>query len=129
MHVIMGATGHIGSELTRLLLTRAEPVTVVVHTEERGRPWLEQAARCVVLDVHDTQRLALVAARELLSSSNLSEPQHVEGPERYSALQVAELLGKMLERRVKRSKCRATNALGCCKSKAFPRPPRARSAA
>jgi uncharacterized protein YbjT (DUF2867 family) len=57
MYVIMGATGHIGSALTRKLLQHKEPVTVIVRSEEKGQQWREQGAEIVVADVLDTKKL------------------------------------------------------------------------
>ncbi|HEY0608188.1 MAG TPA: NmrA family NAD(P)-binding protein [Chitinophaga sp.] len=57
MHIILGATGHIGSTLTRLLLEQKAPVTLVVRHAEKAAKWQQQGARIAVADVLDTQRL------------------------------------------------------------------------
>jgi uncharacterized protein YbjT (DUF2867 family) len=53
----MGATGHIGSALTRKLLQHKEPVTVIVRSEEKGRQWRELGAEVAVADVYDIKSL------------------------------------------------------------------------
>ncbi len=57
MHVIMGATGHIGSSVARRLLDAKQPVTVVLHSEQGAPGYAERGAQVVVADVHDTARL------------------------------------------------------------------------
>ena len=57
MHIILGATGHIGSELARLLLDRGEPVTVVVRNRDTAAAWRARGARSAVADIHDTGAL------------------------------------------------------------------------
>lgn len=57
MYVILGATGHIGSALTRKLLQHKEPVTVIVRSEEKGQQWRSQGAAVAVADVLDTKSL------------------------------------------------------------------------
>jgi uncharacterized protein YbjT (DUF2867 family) len=57
MHIILGATGHIGSALAQLLLTQAQPVTLVLHTAKHEKEWQQRGARTVVADVHDTDTL------------------------------------------------------------------------
>ncbi|QIL78266.1 MULTISPECIES: NmrA family NAD(P)-binding protein [Hymenobacter] len=57
MHIILGATGHIGSALAHLLLARGEPVTLVLHTPDHAPHWQQHGAQTVVADVHDTSAL------------------------------------------------------------------------
>lgn len=57
MHIILGASGHIGSVLTGLLLKQKVPVTVVTRHAEKAAKWQEQGAKVAVADVLDTQRL------------------------------------------------------------------------
>src|ERR1051325_6737007 len=57
MHIILGATGHIGSTLTRLLLEQKAPVTLVVRNAEKAVKWQQQGAQVAIADVLDTQRL------------------------------------------------------------------------
>ncbi len=60
MHVVLGATGHIGSAVARSLLDRGEPVTVVTRSQEKVRPWEADGATAVVVDVHDAEALRAV---------------------------------------------------------------------
>lgn len=63
MHIILGATGHIGSALSRLLLERGEPVTVVTRSEDKRAEWEKRGARVAVLDVADVGALQRVLAQ------------------------------------------------------------------
>ena len=63
MHIILGATGHIGSALSRLLLDRGEPVTVVTRSEDKRAEWEKRGAQVAVLDVSDVAALQRVLAR------------------------------------------------------------------
>jgi uncharacterized protein YbjT (DUF2867 family) len=47
----MGATGHVGSAVTRKLLQHKESVTVIVRNEEKAQTWEEQGAEIAVADV------------------------------------------------------------------------------
>lgn len=57
MNIILGATGHIGSVLTRSLLEQKAPVTAVVRNAEKAAPLQQLGARIEVLDVLDTNKL------------------------------------------------------------------------
>jgi uncharacterized protein YbjT (DUF2867 family) len=57
MHVILGATGRVGSAVARRLIDRHEPVTVVSRDAERAAPWKKLGARVAILDVRDTAAL------------------------------------------------------------------------
>ncbi len=60
MHVVLGATGHLGSAVARSLLDRGEPVTVVTRSPEKARTWEADGATAAVVDVHDTEALRAV---------------------------------------------------------------------
>jgi uncharacterized protein YbjT (DUF2867 family) len=60
MYIILGGTGHIGSELARLLLDRGERVTVVMRSEKKRGAWEARGARVAVVDVHDVEALRRV---------------------------------------------------------------------
>ena len=53
MHVIMGATGNIGSRLASILLDKGETVRVIGRSSERLKPLLDQGAEAAVGDVSD----------------------------------------------------------------------------
>jgi uncharacterized protein YbjT (DUF2867 family) len=57
MHIILGATGHIGSTLSQLLLERGEPVTVVTRDPHQRETWERKGARVAVLDITDVDAL------------------------------------------------------------------------
>ncbi|NPC72495.1 MULTISPECIES: NAD(P)H-binding protein [Corallococcus] len=63
MHVILGATGHIGSELSRLLLARGESVTVVARSEDKLQPLRMMGAEVAPVDVKDVKALRAVFRR------------------------------------------------------------------
>ncbi len=60
MDIVLGGTGHVGSALTRALLERNRPVTVVTHRPE-ARAGLEAlGARVAIADVGDARQLCEV---------------------------------------------------------------------
>jgi uncharacterized protein YbjT (DUF2867 family) len=60
MHIVLGATGHVGSAVTAALLDRGEPVTVVTRHAERAEPFRRRGATVAVADVHDVPALRAV---------------------------------------------------------------------
>jgi uncharacterized protein YbjT (DUF2867 family) len=60
MHVVLGATGHIGSTVARSLVDRGEPITVVTRSPEKARAWEADGATTAVVDVHDAEALRAV---------------------------------------------------------------------
>ncbi len=62
MHIILGGTGHIGSEVAQTLLHRGEKVTVVTRSEREAAHWRELGADLVALNINDTARLREVIA-------------------------------------------------------------------
>lgn len=57
MYIILGATGHIGSELVRILLERGEAPKVVVRNHDTAQRFRERGANAAVADIHDTAAL------------------------------------------------------------------------
>ncbi|RZK54423.1 MAG: NAD-dependent epimerase/dehydratase family protein, partial [Hymenobacter sp.] len=57
MYFILGANGHVGSVLARLLLGQHQPVTVVLHQPGQAARWQQQGAQVAVVDVHDVPAL------------------------------------------------------------------------
>ena len=57
MHIILGATGHIGSALAKKLLQHGEPVTVVTRNEKKAEEWRHTGAKVAIADVLDTEKL------------------------------------------------------------------------
>ncbi|MBJ2154423.1 NmrA family NAD(P)-binding protein [Variovorax sp. IB41] len=63
MHIILGATGHVGSSLAQALLARNEPVTVVTRDASKAEPLKTKGAHVAQVDVFDTPALHRVIAR------------------------------------------------------------------
>lgn len=57
MHIILGATGHVGSALAQALLERSEPVTVVTRDAHRAEALRTKGAHVAQVDVFDTHAL------------------------------------------------------------------------
>jgi uncharacterized protein YbjT (DUF2867 family) len=57
MHVVLGATGHVGSALVDALLTHREPVTMVVRNRAKARSFEARGARIEIADVYDVDAL------------------------------------------------------------------------
>jgi uncharacterized protein YbjT (DUF2867 family) len=58
MYTVLGATGHIGSVITKALLDKGEKVRVVGRHTGRLQPFVEKGAEAFVADVTDAQALA-----------------------------------------------------------------------
>jgi uncharacterized protein YbjT (DUF2867 family) len=63
VHIVLGATGHVGSAVANALLDRGEPVTVVTRTADRAEPFRRRGAAVAVADVRDTPALHAVFQR------------------------------------------------------------------
>lgn len=63
MHLVLGATGHVGSAVAGALLDRGEPVTVVTRDPARAEPLARRGARVAALDIHDVPALRAELAR------------------------------------------------------------------
>jgi uncharacterized protein YbjT (DUF2867 family) len=57
MHIILGATGHVGSALAQDLLARSEPVTVVTRDAHKAEALRTKGAHVALVDVFDTHAL------------------------------------------------------------------------
>ncbi|SFP35795.1 NmrA family NAD(P)-binding protein [Variovorax sp. 770b2] len=62
MHIILGATGHVGSALAQALLARNEPVTVVTRDARKAESLKTKGAHVAEVDVFDTAALHRVIA-------------------------------------------------------------------
>lgn len=60
MNIILAANGHVGSATAKALLAMGEPVTVVLHSEQRAEEWKQQGAKVAIADVNDTEALRRV---------------------------------------------------------------------
>jgi len=60
MHIILGATGHVGSVAARNLLARGEPVAIVTRDRSKGAALEQAGARIAVADVHDVSAMQAI---------------------------------------------------------------------
>lgn len=58
MDIILGATGHVGSEVAKNLISRGENITVVTHDPDKKEAWTMRGAEVAVVDIHETEALA-----------------------------------------------------------------------
>jgi len=58
MYTVLGATGHIGSVISRKLLEKGEKVRVVGRSTARLQPLVQKGAEAFIGDVNDTEALA-----------------------------------------------------------------------
>ena len=65
MYVIAGATGQTGAAAADALLAQGKPVTVIVHSEDKGKNWQLKGAKVAVADLGDTPGL-----RSILSGAD-----------------------------------------------------------
>jgi uncharacterized protein YbjT (DUF2867 family) len=63
MHIILGATGHVGSVVAMALLDQGEAVTVVTRDARRAEPFTRRGAVAAVADIHDADTLRAVLRR------------------------------------------------------------------
>ncbi|RCW86477.1 NmrA family NAD(P)-binding protein [Phyllobacterium bourgognense] len=63
MFIVLGATGHVGSEVANALLADGESVTVVTRSEKKARDWQGKGANAAIVDALDRERLAAVFRR------------------------------------------------------------------
>jgi uncharacterized protein YbjT (DUF2867 family) len=60
MHIILGATGRVGSSVTTALLDQGEPVTVVTRDPRRAEPFTRRGAVPAITNIHDVAALHTV---------------------------------------------------------------------
>jgi len=60
MHIVMGATGHVGAAVAQALLERSEPVTVVTRDAHKAEALRTKGAHVAQVDVFDTHALRRV---------------------------------------------------------------------
>src|SRR5208337_3132123 len=58
MYTVLGATGHIGSVISRKLLEKGEKVRVVGRSTARLQPLVQKGAEAFIGDVNDAEALA-----------------------------------------------------------------------
>jgi len=57
MHIITGATGHVGSAVAESLLKQGEKVLVITRSKKKAESWKQKGAEAEVADIHDTETL------------------------------------------------------------------------
>ncbi|MGO4291304.1 NmrA family NAD(P)-binding protein [Chitinophaga sp. RAB17] len=60
MHIVSGATGHVGTFVANALLERKESVTVILHHPEKAERWKQKGAQVAIADVLDTEKLQAI---------------------------------------------------------------------
>src|SRR3546814_11125563 len=57
MHIVMGATGHVGSAVAETLLALGEPVGIITHDPEHADSWRATKAEIIEADVNEVPAL------------------------------------------------------------------------
>ncbi|WP_447952417.1 NmrA family NAD(P)-binding protein [Sphingopyxis chilensis] len=57
MHIVMGATGHVGSAVAETLLARGEPVGIITHDPGHADSWRDTKAEVIEANVNDVPSL------------------------------------------------------------------------
>lgn len=57
MDIILGATGHVGSNVAKNLMALGEEITVITHNPNKMAEWTSQGAQVACVDVHETNAL------------------------------------------------------------------------
>lgn len=60
MYIVLGSTGHVGSEVASALLADGRQVTAVTRSEEKAAAWRARGAEAAVVDVTDVDALRRV---------------------------------------------------------------------
>lgn len=60
MHIILGASGHVGSAVAEALLKRGEVVTIISHDPQKEAAWRQKGAEVAIANVYDTETLRRV---------------------------------------------------------------------
>jgi uncharacterized protein YbjT (DUF2867 family) len=88
MYTVLGATGHIGTVLTKILLESGEKVRVVGRSTARLQPLVQKGAEAFIGDVGDAEALTRafqdVRAAFLMIPPNASSPDYRADQERMS---------------------------------------------
>lgn len=63
MHIVTGATGHIGSAVAQTLLNKGEQVLIITRSKQKGEIWKQKGAEVAIVDVNDTGALHEVFKR------------------------------------------------------------------
>ncbi|VTR95112.1 NmrA family transcriptional regulator OS=Massilia sp. JS1662 GN=IA69_09970 PE=4 SV=1: NmrA [Gemmata massiliana] len=95
MHIILGATGHVGAATARALLKRGEPVTVVTRDATRASDLKKAGAKVAIADVLDTAKLREVfrtGSRAFLLNPPAAPPTDTDTEERATAAAIVEAL-------------------------------------
>lgn len=103
MYIILGATGHVGSQVTGRLLERQEPVTIVSRNRAKCDEWESRGAKVAVVDINDVAQLRQVFSQGTrLFLLNPPAPPHTDTDkkERQSVASILEALDGLSPQRV-----------------------------
>ncbi|HXH32740.1 MAG TPA: NmrA family NAD(P)-binding protein [Bacteriovoracaceae bacterium] len=60
MDIILGANGHVGSQVAKNLLAHGENITVITHDPQKKHDWDMRGAEVAVVDIHETNSLSKI---------------------------------------------------------------------
>lgn len=82
MYVVTGVTGHTGRVVAESLLQQGKPITVIVRSEEKARPWISKGAEAALGSLEDadalTRALSGAAGAYILTPPNIHAVDFVE---------------------------------------------------
>jgi uncharacterized protein YbjT (DUF2867 family) len=103
VYVILGGTGHVGSELATRLIERGEPITIVSRNREKEQEWRSRGAEIAVADVNDVAQLRAVLAlgtRLFLLNPPAAPDSDTDAVERRSVASILQALDGLRPERV-----------------------------
>lgn len=96
MIVVMGASGHVGSAVTRALLAQDQPILALIHHADKAAPLEQAGAEVVVVDVDDIDGLR-AAFRRGRRAFLLNPPAPVDGDTDARELETGRAIAGALE--------------------------------
>jgi uncharacterized protein YbjT (DUF2867 family) len=107
MYIVLGSTGHVGSEVVAALLTAGCPVTAVTRSKDRAAAWRTKGADAAVVDVSDgdgLRRVLQTGRRAFLLNPPADPSTDTDREERFTASAIVNALdGSGLEKVVVQS--------------------------
>jgi uncharacterized protein YbjT (DUF2867 family) len=103
MYIILGGTGHVGSQLTRSLLERRLPVTIVSRNRAKASTCEALGAKVAVADINDVGRLRDIFSRGtrlFLLNPPAAPDTDTDRTERRSVASILEALDELSPERV-----------------------------
>lgn len=96
MHIILGATCHVGSATATTLLEAGQDVTVVTRDRSKSKAWIERGAKVAVADIRNPAELRAVlrsGKRALLLNPPAAPHTDTDAVERATVQNILEALG------------------------------------